>query len=116
MDADRVRLRDKQPRWALFGLLVAATPMMAGCSLFEPEGYPLSTTAQDCMKQRARFIDAWGCVQARFASGQMGDGDARVTAFVKMGDDLAGQVAAKKLTDAEAKSRLAAGSADLDKM
>ena len=46
----------------------------------------------------------------------MGNADRRITAFLKLGDDLAGEVAAKKLSDKEAKTRLSAGTEDLDKM
>jgi hypothetical protein len=88
----------------------------AGCTTVEPEGYPLSATVKDCLAQSSQFIDAWGCVQSRYASGKMGNADRRITAFLKLGDDLAGEVAAKKLTDKEAKSRLSAGTEDLDKM
>ena len=98
------------------GVAAAAAALLAGCSLVQPDGYPLSSTVQDCVAPKSKFIDSWGCVQARFASGQMGDPDKRVSSFMKLGDDLAGQVANKALSDAEAKTRLSAGAADLDKM
>ena len=96
--------------------VAAVAAFLAGCSLVQPDGYPLSSTVQDCMAPKSKFIDSWGCVQARFASGQMGDPDKRVSSFMKLGDDLAGQVANKTLSDTEAKTRLSAGAADLDKM
>ena len=103
------------PRRTIIGVL-AVTAGLSACTTLEPEGYPLSRTVSDCLKHRPLFVDVWGCVQTRYASGQMGDPDKRVAAFLKLGDDLAGQVSSRKVTDADAKRRLAAGSADLDKM
>ena len=99
----------------IVGAAIALPLMLAACVDIMPEGYPLSSTVRDCLKNRKQFGDVWGCVQTRFASGQMGEPDARLSAFVKLGDDLAGRVSTKEITDAEAKTRLAVGAADLDK-
>ena len=61
------------------------------------------------MTENIRFIDAWGCVQGRYAVGQISEVDPRIKAFLKLGDDLARQVDTKKLTDEQARTRLAAG-------
>lgn len=93
-----------------------AALLLPACTAVQPEGYPLSATVRDCMKGTPHFIDVWGCVQARYASGKMGNSDRRIAAFLKLGDDLADQVVNKKLADADAKTELSTGSAKLDDM
>lgn len=69
----------------------------------------LASTVRTCMVQNAHFIDAWGCFQGRYAMGEISDTDPRLKTFLKLGDDLARQVEAKKLTDPKAKDKLSSG-------
>ena len=88
-------------------LAIAAT-LLSNCAAIPGDEDPVVSAERVCMAGNSHFIDAWGCIQARHASGQMSEADPRIRAFLKLGDDLASQVAAKKLTDAEAKQRLTA--------
>ena len=83
--------------------------------MLEPEGPSLSTTVLDCTQKQSQFGDAWGCVQAKYATGQMGDTDPKLAGFLKQGDDLAGQVASGKMTNSQAKKRLTEAAALADK-
>ena len=61
-----------------------------------------------CMDENAKFADAWTCVKAGLA-GQTSGTDPKRDGFLEEGDLLAEQVRAGKVSDAEAKKRLAAG-------
>ena len=82
---------------------------LSGCADLIAHDDPLAGSVQACLAQNVHFLDAWGCVQARYAEGQIGEADPRVKDLLKLGDDLASRVAAKKLSDADAKGQLAAG-------
>ena len=99
-------LRDRVLAGVVLALMSSG---LSGCADLMAHDDPLSGSVQACLTQNPHFLDAWGCVQARYAEGQIGEADPRVKDLLKLGDDLASQVAVKKLSDANAKAKLAAG-------
>ncbi len=91
----------------LFPVLLAT--ILAGCATTPPGEDPLASSVRVCLSENARFPDAWGCIQARYAVGQISGEEPRLKAFLKLGDDLAQQVAAGKLSNSKARERLSAG-------
>ena len=83
--------------------------VLCGCADLPHDGdSPMTAAVRSCMSENKRFTDAWGCVQARYAGIEADGADARSTQVLKSGDDLASQVAAGHLTEAEARRRLLA--------
>lgn len=66
----------------------------------------LPAAVKTCTDQQARFVDAWGCVQAKSLLGDLGADGSQQTEILRFGDDLASQVSARRLSDAAAKKRL----------
>ena len=89
-------------------ILVAAGSILSGCATLQeaPHEDVLATVTRACLAQNKQFTDAWGCVQSKDLLDQTGPDPDRRKRFMKIGDDLASQAAAKKLTSAEAKRRL----------
>ncbi len=96
------------------GIVLATTLAMAGCTELRPIAHqdPIQTATRLCMAQNPLFEDAWGCIQARYAVGQLSGADPRLKGFLKRGDDLASKVAAGTLNDAAAKRTLMASLPD----
>ncbi len=95
-------------RFAIAGLCAGC---LSGCAVFqhEPQSAALAIAARSCLVQNKQFVDAWGCVQNKDLLDQVGTDAQRRTQFMKLGDDLASQVAAKNLSNAAAAKRLEAG-------
>lgn len=95
--------------------MAKATPLLAalaglalcGCAGIDSGPDPVASTVQACAAENPKYVDAWGCVQGRYATGQISDGDPRLKGLLAMGDDLARKVTAGTLSNADAKSRLA---------
>ncbi len=92
-------------------LIVTASALLSGCATLPtpPHDDALARVTQDCLEKNKQFIDAWGCVQSRDVLEEAGGSDARRNQFLKLGDDLASKVVARKLSSADAKKRLTAG-------
>lgn len=84
---------------------------LSGCASLQREPGPdaLAIATRTCLAQNKQFVDAWGCVQNKDLLDQIGTDAQRRKRFMKLGDDLASQVAAKKLGNAVAAKRLEAG-------
>ena len=90
--------------------LTSLAAVLSGCAELTPHGEDaIAGSLRACMTENVRFSDAWGCIQGRYAIGQLNDADPRLKPFLKLGDDLARQVETKKLSDAQARTQLAAG-------
>ncbi len=90
-------------------LLLVPMLTLSACMTVPDREDLLASAVQTCMVQNAHFIDAWGCFQGRYAMGEISDADPRLKTFLKLGDDLARQVEAKKLSDPKAKDKLSSG-------
>ncbi len=93
-----------------FVLSVLLVGVLSGCAMLqrEPEPDVLATTVRACLAHNKQFVDAWGCVQDKDLSDLLGTDLQRRKLVIKLGDDLASQVAAKKLSNAAALKRLEA--------
>ena len=66
----------------------------------------LSAAVKTCTDQQARFVDAWGCFQAKSLLGTLGVPEAQLAEFTKFGDNLASQVTARRMSNVTAKKSL----------
>ena len=91
-------------------ILATAGAVLSGCATFQdpPREDVLADVTRACLAGNKQFIDAWGCVQSKDLLDQTGPDPERRKRFMRVGDDLASQAAAKKLSSAEAKRRLEA--------
>ncbi|HEX4765934.1 MAG TPA: hypothetical protein VH414_06620 [Lichenihabitans sp.] len=69
----------------------------------------MAGAVQTCLARNKLFTDAWGCVQELNALDKLGGDAARRVQFIRLGDDLATQVEAKTVSDADARTRLLTG-------
>ncbi len=85
--------------------------VLSGCAALQQEAPPdpLAVAVRACLAQTRPFVDAWGCVQNKDLLDQIGADGERRRRVLKLGDDLAAQVAAKTLSSAAAVKRLDAG-------
>ncbi len=87
--------------------LSAAAILLSGC--LPHRSTDALGSNRNCMKDNAKFSEAWICIKARLAARQTSGTDPKRDGFVEEGDLLAEQVRAGKVSDAEARSRLSAG-------
>ena len=106
------------PRWRTemriprrLALLTLFVGVLSGCAVLQHEAPPdpLAIAITGCLAQAKQFVDAWGCVQGKDLDDQLGSDPARRKQIMKLGDDLAAQVSAKKLSNAAAVKRLGDG-------
>lgn len=92
-------------------VIAACACALSGCTMLQHEPPPdaLAIATRACLAQNKQFVDVWGCVQSKDLLDQIGTDAPRRKQFMKLGDDLASQVAAKKLSNAAATKRLEAG-------
>lgn len=92
-------------------LCAACGVALSGCAALQHEAAPdaLAIATRTCLAQNKQFIDAWGCIQYKDLQDQIATDPQRRKQFIKLGDDLASRVAAKKLSDAAAVKRLESG-------
>ena len=93
----------------LLGVIIsiAASTCLFGCAAL-PMHATLPEAARACLSQNRGFTDAWGCIQAHYAADEPAKTDLRLRTFLRLGDSLAMQVASGKLSEANARTRLAA--------
>ena len=91
--------------------LTLTVGVLSGCAAFQQEAPPdpLAIAVRSCLAGTKQFVDAWGCVQGKDLDDQLGSDPARRKQIMKLGDDLAAQVSAKKLSNAAAVKRLGDG-------
>ena len=91
--------------------LALSAGILSGCTIVQHDAPPdaLAIATRACLAQNKQFVDAWGCVQNKDLLDQIDADPQRRKQFMKLGDDLASQVAAKKLSNAAAVQRLEAG-------
>lgn len=82
--------------------ILAMTAALAGCASSGPN---LSTIMQTCGYAEKPFVVAWPCVKAGFAGAAL-DTDLKGV-YIANGDVAAEQVAAGRMTDAEARLKMA---------
>lgn len=92
-------------------ILTLSASLLPGCAMLQHDAPPdmLAIVTRACLAQNKLFIDAWGCVQNKDLLDAVGTDPRRRSQFMKLGDDLASQVAAKELSNAAAAKRLEAG-------
>ncbi len=87
-------------------LLGVAAMLLSGCL---PVGQDhLAGAARTCMVENARFVDAWACIRARYASGRVVGANPRLAGFLAEGDTLASEVQAGRIYDVDARAKLSA--------
>lgn len=99
-------LRSSATGWLVLG---SAAVSLSACAGLAPHEDRLAGSVRACLAENVGFLDGWGCIQARYTVGQISEADPGIKGFLKLGDDLAQRVAAKKLTDAKARQLLSAG-------
>lgn len=91
--------------------LTLSAGVLSGCAALQQDAPPdpLAIAVRSCLAGTKQFVDAWGCVQSKDLDDQLGADPARRKQVMKLGDDLAAQVSAKKLGNAAAVKRLGDG-------
>ena len=91
--------------------LTLSAGVLSGCTALQQDPAPdISAVAvRECLAHNQQFVDAWGCVQGKNLDDQLGLDPARRKRIIKLGDDLAAQVSARKLSNAAAVKRLGDG-------
>ncbi len=92
-------------------ILTLSAGVLSGCAALQQDAPPdpLAVAVRSCLAGTKQFVDAWGCVQGKDIDDQLGSDPARRNQIMKLGDDLAAQVSAKKLSNAAAVKRLGDG-------
>ena len=86
---------------------LAASAWLFGCTV-QLQQPLLAEVTRACLAHNRGFTDAWGCIQARYAAAEPDRAEPRLKMFLRLGDSLAMQVAARTLSEASARARLAA--------
>ncbi len=94
-----------------FAILTLSAGVLSACAALQHDAPPdpLAVAVRSCLAGTKQFVDAWGCVQGKDLDDQLGSDPARRKQIMRLGDDLAAQVSAKKLSNAAAAKRLGDG-------